>query len=88
MTSTNWWPFCSGLSVLKKIHERAGMPYFFVCYQGYRERRAYIATQLPLPDTVVDLWRLLYDHKCSSIFLLEQPNTDDEVNGKNRIYTE
>ena len=50
--------------------------------QGYRERRAYIASQLPLPNTVVDLWRLLYDHKCSSISLLEQPNPDDKVKGK------
>ena len=49
------------------------------CDQGYRERNAYIATQLPLRNTIVDLWRLLYEQKCSCIITLEQPDPTDEV---------
>ena len=61
---------------------------FFPNYrQGYLQRYAYIATQLPLPHTVVDLWRLLYEHKCSCIVMLEPPNPDDEVNFKHPYLT-
>ena len=49
------------------------------CIQGYLERQAYIATQLPLPETVVDIWRLLYEQKCSCIITLDEPDPGDEV---------
>ena len=47
--------------------------------QGYRDRQAYIATQLPLTSTVADLWRLLCDHECKCIIALEYSDPDDEV---------
>ena len=28
-------------------------------------------TQLPLPDTVVDFWRLIKDYKCSTVLFLQ-----------------
>nr|AAB91460.1 receptor tyrosine phosphatase [Hirudo medicinalis] len=37
---------------------------------GYRYRRAYIATQGPLPDTVEDFWRALWESNCNIIVML------------------
>jgi netrin-G3 ligand len=37
---------------------------------GYRLRNAYIATQSPLPDTVEDMWRMLYEHNSGIIVML------------------
>lgn len=37
---------------------------------GYRHRNAYIATQGPLPDTVDDLWRMLWEHNSTIIVML------------------
>ena len=51
-------------------------------YQGYRGRRAYIATQMPLSHTVNDFWHLVYDHGPAAIILLhncEDSETEEEV---------
>ena len=37
---------------------------------GYRYRNAYIATQGPLPETVDDLWRMLWEHNSTIIVML------------------
>lgn len=37
---------------------------------GYRYRKAYIATQGPLPDTTDDLWRMLWEHNSTIIVML------------------
>ena len=36
-----------------------------VFVNGHKTKRGFISTQLPLPNTVVDFWCLLYDHKVS-----------------------
>ena len=38
--------------------------------QGYHCRRAYIATQGPLPDTAEDFWRMVWEQKCATIVML------------------
>ena len=38
--------------------------------QGFNHRNEYIATQGPLPDTVGDFWRLVWDHDCATIVML------------------
>ena len=38
--------------------------------QGYSRCNEYIATQGPLPNTVGDFWRLLWDKKASTIVML------------------
>ena len=43
-----------------------------VLIQGYRGTEAFVATQWPLEDTVVDFWRLLKDHEVQQVVLLEQ----------------
>ena len=47
--------------------------------QSYCHRRAFIATQLPLPRTIVDLWRLVFEYNCSCVITLEQPGYIDVV---------
>lgn len=48
--------------------------FFFIlnCFvlQGYRYRRAYVATQGPLADTTEDFWRMLWEHNSTIIVML------------------
>lgn len=37
---------------------------------GYRQRSAYIATQGPLPDTIEDFWRMLWEHNSTIVVML------------------
>ncbi|XP_046583127.1 receptor-type tyrosine-protein phosphatase mu-like [Haliotis rubra] len=38
-----------------------------------------IVTQTPLPDTVVDFWRLVYDHDCFTVVCLDDSQETDEM---------
>ena len=38
--------------------------------QGYKHRNAYIATQAPLPNTVNDFWRMIWEFKSKIIVML------------------
>ena len=41
------------------------------CLQGYKMASGqYIAAQGPLPETVVDFWRLIWEQRCSIIVML------------------
>ncbi|XP_040206342.1 receptor-type tyrosine-protein phosphatase kappa isoform X15 [Rana temporaria] len=39
---------------------------------SYRQPAAFIVTQHPLPNTVKDFWRLVYDYGCSSLVMLSE----------------
>ncbi|OWF35537.1 receptor-type tyrosine-protein phosphatase S-like isoform X1 [Mizuhopecten yessoensis] len=46
---------------------------------GYRRKDAYIATQMPMPNTVVDFWRMIYDHNSYCIVMLNEVDPHDEM---------
>ncbi|KAK2181221.1 hypothetical protein NP493_405g00026 [Ridgeia piscesae] len=49
-----------------------------VFVHGYKERNAYIVAQSPMTSTVVDMWRLLYDHESHTVIMLDvESDTDD-----------
>nr|XP_033794962.1 receptor-type tyrosine-protein phosphatase kappa isoform X4 [Geotrypetes seraphini] len=39
---------------------------------SYRQPAAFIVTQHPLPNTVKDFWRLVYDYGCTSLVMLSE----------------
>ncbi|XP_063419769.1 receptor-type tyrosine-protein phosphatase kappa-like [Mytilus trossulus] len=46
---------------------------------GYKNKKAFIVTQLPLEHTRIDLWRLVYDHNIQTIVMLNQVKDDTEA---------
>ena len=61
------------------MHCVFGMNYWFTT-QGYKHRRAYIATQGPLESTEDDFWRMVWEHKCGCIVMLCKLEEDGQVN--------
>ena len=39
---------------------------------GFRARKAYIATQSPLPETVADFWRMVWQLKIYTVVMLNR----------------
>ena len=50
-----------------------------MCFQGYRQRCAFIATQAPLPETVDDFWRMLMEQNSNIVVMLTQLDENDKV---------
>jgi len=49
------------------------------CCQGYRKTHAFIATQMPLPNTQVDFWRMVDDFDVVAIVMINPLISGDEV---------
>ncbi|XP_041475784.1 receptor-type tyrosine-protein phosphatase T-like [Lytechinus variegatus] len=49
---------------------------------GYTKKDMFIGTQTPLPDTVVDFWRLIFDYKISTIVMLNGMASEDQSMAK------
>ncbi|XP_046480845.1 uncharacterized protein [Neodiprion pinetum] len=49
-----------------------------VSIDGVRTKKQYIASQLPLPTTRSDLWRLIVENNIELIVILQHPNLEDE----------
>ncbi|KAJ8040188.1 Receptor-type tyrosine-protein phosphatase T [Holothuria leucospilota] len=47
--------------------------------KSYRKESSFIATQSPLPSTVEDFWRLVFDWKCPLIVMLNQLDENDRT---------
>lgn len=50
-----------------------------VFVDSYSRRNAFLVTQMPLPSTVVDMWRLIYDHQCTSIVMMNHHSEHDQT---------
>ncbi|XP_033636844.1 receptor-type tyrosine-protein phosphatase alpha-like [Asterias rubens] len=46
--------------------------------EGFKARDVFVVTQAPLPNTVIDLWRLIYDYELTSMVMLNPNNPKDE----------
>ena len=59
--------------------------YVFLCwctdvwFQNFKSKLGFIATQMPLPDTREDLWRLQYDRSSKTIVMLNELVEGDKV---------
>ena len=47
--------------------------------QTYTTAGSLIVTQTPVPNTVVDFWRLVYENKCDTIVMLDDEVSQHEV---------
>lgn len=47
--------------------------------QGYHKRKAFIATQGPLPDTSDDFWRMVWEQKCATVVMLTKEREGGRV---------
>ncbi|CAF1025802.1 unnamed protein product [Adineta steineri] len=50
-----------------------------VFVNSYRQTSNYIITQYPLPHTLIDFWRLIYDHNISLIMLIDSIPHDSKT---------
>jgi protein tyrosine phosphatase len=46
---------------------------------GYKQRDAFIVTQMPLPQTACDFWTMCYDHEISAVIMMNELDTSDPV---------
>ena len=52
--------------------------------QGYRQKGVYIATQGPLPHTVNDFWRMIWEQEVRCIVMLCKTEENGEVRGHHK----
>ena len=65
---------------------KCSVPISYFSVQTYRDRNAFIVTQAPLENTVVDFWRMVMDYDIGTIVMLNNLQQGDEVNGKEGFY--
>jgi len=47
--------------------------------QGYKQRDAFIITQAPLVNTIVDFWTLIHDQSCRTVVMMNEQDSADKV---------
>lgn len=53
--------------------------------QGYKQANAYIAAQGPMPNTIGDFWRMIWEHKLTAVIMLTKVNESGKVKGHHFI---
>ncbi|XP_073671426.1 protein tyrosine phosphatase receptor type Fa isoform X7 [Paramisgurnus dabryanus] len=67
----NIMPFESSRVCLQPIRGVEGSDYINASFiDGYRQQKAYIATQGPLAETTEDFWRMLWEHNSTIVVML------------------
>ncbi|KAM8850973.1 receptor-type tyrosine-protein phosphatase F isoform 22-T23 [Spinachia spinachia] len=67
----NIMPFESTRVCLQPIRGVEGSDYINAsCIDGYRQQKAYLATQGPLAETTEDFWRMLWEHNSTIVVML------------------
>ncbi|CAL8307253.1 unnamed protein product [Lota lota] len=67
----NIMPFESSRVCLQPIRGVEGSDYINASFiDGYRQQRAYMATQGPLAETTEDFWRMLWEHNSTIVVML------------------
>ena len=56
--------------------------YVFSISQGHSKTNAYIAAQGPMPNTVGDFWRMIWEHRLSTIVMLTKVTEGGKVISK------
>ncbi len=47
--------------------------------QGFKKRNQFILTQMPMPHTVIDFWRMVFEHNVCSVVMLNPMDDADDV---------
>jgi netrin-G3 ligand len=60
-----------------------GSDYINASYiDAYMKKRAFIATQAPLPETFSDFWRMIWEQECYTIVTLTQEMENTKVKSR------
>ena len=54
---------------------------------GYKTRRAFIATQAPIPDTIPDFWRMIWEQESSTVVVLSRETEKGKVCPNNILFS-
>ncbi|XP_064390830.1 receptor-type tyrosine-protein phosphatase epsilon-like [Halichondria panicea] len=69
----NVYPFDSSRVILSNVDDDPATDYINASYiDGYDRGNAYIAAQGPLPNTIADFWRMIWELKLTTIIMLTE----------------
>ena len=51
----------------------------YCTWQGYVNKKAYIIAEGPMPTTIRNMWKVIFDYDCSAIVMLSEIIEDRKV---------
>ena len=87
-------PWCSNCSTFVHIESERKLNgtdvscpvMMFFVLQGYNSRKEYIASQGPLPVTVSDFWRMIWEKNVQTLVMLTRCNEQGRVSTDTNLY--